>query len=383
MQEDPGVLFYPPPPIHFFMTLDEKRVKFLGELSESFGPSGFERETAAMLKRNVSAYADEVTHDRLGSLICRKEGSSRSPRILLAGHMDEVGFVITGIDRETGFLSFGPLGGWFDQVLLGHRVRIRTSAGDVPGVIASKPPHLLGEEEREKVVKLNRMYIDVGATSGDMVREQFGVKIGDPVSPSAPFYTTMNGRVAVGKAFDDRVGTFVGVEVLRRLKEGTIAHPNTVYLACTVQEEVGLRGAQTVANIVQPDVAIVLEVDIAGDVPGIKADEAPARMGGGTSVLTYDASMIPNQPLKQFVIKTAEDEGLRYQLSTVGRGGTDGGKFHLAGPGCPTIVLSVPARHIHSHSSSVDLEDVDTTVRLVLSVLKKLDVSAAESFVSS
>jgi endoglucanase len=360
------------------------RFSLLRELSESFGPSGFERETSAIVKREAQKYADGIMFDKLGSVIARKRGSSDSPKILLAGHMDEVGFVVTGIDENTGFVTFSQLGGWFDQVLLGHRVTIRTTkGGDVKGVIAAKPPHLLSPEEREKVVKKDMMFIDVGATNREVAEKELGISVGDPVAPWSPFTTTRGGRIAMGKAFDDRVGLFVGLEVLRRLKTENIAHPNTLFVAGTVQEEVGLRGATTVGNVVEPDLAFALEVDIAGDVPGIKKNEAPTRMGKGPSILTFDATMIPNQPFKAFVIETAEKEKIPYQLSVVVTGGTDAGKFHVVRAGAPSIVVGVPTRHIHSHYAVVDLDDIDNAVNLVLAVLRRLDERTVRSFVET
>ncbi|HXY56153.1 MAG TPA: hypothetical protein VEH01_00935, partial [Nitrososphaerales archaeon] len=240
--------------------MEEEQLGLLKELSESFGPSGFERETATIVKREAQRYADGLAFDKLGSIVAKMRGTSDTPKILLAGHMDEIGFVVNGIDEQTGFLTFSPLGGWFDQVLLGQRVNIKTASGLVPGVIASKPPHLLTPEERDKVVKKENMYIDVGASSRTTAQEELGVRIGDPIAPWMPFTTTRGGKVIMGKAFDDRVGTFVGLEILRRLKTEKILHPNTVFVAGTVQEEVGLRGASTVGNLIEPDTAIALEV---------------------------------------------------------------------------------------------------------------------------
>ena len=361
------------------MTVDGDSIVLLKNLSESFGPSGFERETASIVKAAGEKYADEVSFDKLGSIVFKKRGTSDSPRVLLAGHMDEVGFVVTGIEKEFGYLTFSPLGGWFDQVLLGQRVKVRTRKGDVTGIIASKPPHLLSAEEREKVVKLDSMFIDIGATSREVAEKKFDVRIGDPVAPLSEFIRTKGANVVMGKAFDDRIGTFVGLEVLKRLKAEKVQHPNTVFVAGTVQEEVGLRGAETVVNLIGPDVAFALEVDIAGDVPGIRPQDAPTKMGNGASILTFDTSMIPNQSLKSFVIETAEKERIPHQLSTV-KGGTDAGRFHLSGAGCPSIVLSVPTRHIHSHSAVADLSDVDNAVRLVVALLKRLDATTVEGF---
>jgi endoglucanase len=170
------------------------------------------------------------------------------------------------------------------------------------------------------------------------------------------------------------------METIRKLAEERIPHPNTVYGAATVQEEVGARGAATVAHMVDPDVAIVLEVDIAGDVPGVKPSEAPARMGRGPTVLTFDASMIPNQPLKEFVLQTAEEQQIPYQLSQIARGGTDAGRIHLTRAGCPSIVIGVATRHIHSAVGLLSLEDVDNAVRLCVELVKRLDQKTVESF---
>jgi putative aminopeptidase FrvX len=363
------------------MILDSGSIALLKELSESFGPSGFEREPAAIVKKAGEKYADEVLFDKLGSVIFRKRGKSDSPKILLAGHIDEVGFVVTGIEKDSGYLTFSALGGWFDQVLLGHRVTVRTTKGDVVGVIASKPPHLLSPEERDKVVKMDSMFIDIGAGSREEAEKGFGVRVGDPVAPQSGFVMVKDKRIVMGKAFDDRIGTFVGLEVLKRLKTEKVQHPNSVFVAATVQEEVGLRGAQTVANVVEPDLAFALEVDIAGDVPGIKPNEAPSKMGRGPSILTFDATMIPNQAFKSFVIETAEMERIPYQLSVVTKGGTDAGRFHVSKAGCPSIVIGVPTRHIHSHSAVADLSDIENATKLMLALLKRLDTKTVQSFV--
>lgn len=359
--------------------IDKKALSLLKEMLESFGPSGFERETATIVKKAVKAYVDETTTDKLGSVIFSHKGISERPRVLLAGHIDEVGFVVSGIDEKTGFLTFNPLGGWWDQVLLSQRVVVRTEKGDVQGVIAAKPPHLLSPEEQKKVVEKKTMHIDIGATDKKEA-EKMGVKMGDPVVPWSPFSTIRNGKLGMGKAFDDRIGAFIAIEVVRRLSEEKTRHPNTVYGAATVQEEVGARGAATVAHIVDPDVAIVLEVDIAGDVPGVQPSEAPTRMGKGPSILTYDASMIPNQPLKQFVIDMAEKLKIPYQLSMVAVGGTDASRIHMSRAGCPSIVISVPTRHIHSHVGILSLEDVENAIKLTLELVKRFDKKTVNSF---
>jgi len=361
--------------------VDEKALNVLREMCESFGPAGFERETTVIVRRYMSPYCDDLTGDKLGSLVFQKKGDAERPHVLLPGHVDEVGFVVSGIDKESGFLTFNTLGGWFDQVLLSQRVVVRTRKGDVPGIIAAKPPHLLPPEDLTKVVTKNMMHIDVGASS-QKDAEELGVRIGDPIVPWSPFSVVRDGKLVMGKAFDDRIGAFIAMETVRRLAEGHISHPNTVYGAATVQEEVGARGAATVAHMVDPDVAIVLEVDIAGDVPGVKPSEAPAKMGRGPTILTFDASMIPNQLLKEFVIQAAEEQKIPYQLSQVARGGTDAGRIHISRAGCPSIVIGVATRHIHSSVGLLSLEDVDNAVKLCVELVKRLDQKTVEGFTS-
>ncbi len=285
-------------------TRHEESLKFLERLCNAFGPAGFEREAVRIVKEYVTKYAHEVIHDKLGSLLFRKEGESRSPVVLLPGHVDEVGFVVSWIN-EKGYLTFNTIGGWFDQVLLGQRVRIRTNKGEILGIIAAKPPHLLPLEERKKVVTREKMFIDIGCSNVEEAKER-GVRIGDPIVPQSNFSCLekvvfedkkRKGKMslAMGKAFDDRIGAFVAAEVVKRLHQDRIEHPNTVIGAATTQEEVGLRGARTTAYVAEPDVCLTLEVDISGDVPGIEPQEAPARMGKGPSIVTFDSSMIPNQ----------------------------------------------------------------------------------------
>jgi putative aminopeptidase FrvX len=357
---------------------DEKSLDLMKRMMEAFGPSGFEREVNALCKEYMEPHADDVVTDKLGTVAFVAKGSQEKPRVLLAGHTDEVGFIISSVSKE-GFLTFNQLGGWWDQVLLGQRVVVRGGKGDVHGVIGAKPPHVLSQEERKKVVVKKDMFIDIGATSQDEV-EEAGIKVGDPVVPWSPFSVIRDGKVAMGKAFDDRIGAFVLMEAIRRMKEQGIAHPNTVYGAATVQEEVGLRGATTVAHVVDPDVAIILEVDIAGDIPGIKPHEALTKLGQGPGLLTFDGSMIPNQPFKEFVINVAKEAEIPLQLSQMKGGGTDAGRIHISRAGCPSVVLSVPTRHIHSHVGLLSLEDTENAIRLVIELLKRLDAETVEGF---
>ncbi|MHA1651054.1 MAG: M42 family metallopeptidase, partial [Candidatus Helarchaeota archaeon] len=260
-----------------------------------------------------------------------------------------------------------------------QRVLIRSNEGDFIGVIAAKPPHLIPPEDRKKIIPMNEMFIDIGCKTKEEL-EQLGIKLGDPIAPISPFTLLNNKTVAMGKAFDDRVGTFVAALACKRLKEEKINHPNTVIGAATTQEEVGARGARTMSHVSDPDIAIICETSIAGDVPGAKAGPAPSKMGKGVAIYTYDRSMIPNPALKEFVISIAEQNKIPYQLSLTATGGTDGGPIHLSRKGCPSIVLGVPTRHIHSLCSLFALSDFDAAVQLILELIKQLDMKTVKSF---
>jgi putative aminopeptidase FrvX len=342
--------------------------QLLKELTEVNGAPGYEAPVRAVVRKYMENLG-ELSQDKIGSVICRKPGTASSPKVMLAGHMDEIGFMVKQITPE-GFIKFIPLGGWFDQVLLGQRVVIQTTKGDVVGVIGAKPPHLLPQEERSKVVLKRDMYIDIGATSQQEV-EEAGVRLGDPILPRADFVPLANGKTYLSKAFDDRVGTALVISTLQALQ--TSPHPNTVYGTATVMEEIGLRGATTSVRAIDPDVAIVLESDIAGDVPGIKSEESLIKLGKGPTVLIYESRTIPNLKLRELILDTAQKEKIAVQISYVEAGGTDAGAIHLHGIGVPSAVLAVAARHIHSHSSIIHRADYDQAVKLLTAVIKRLD----------
>lgn len=357
------------------MEIPRERLELLRKLSEAPGVSGYEDAVRDVVRREVSGLA-EVSSDRLGSLICTKRGAAPEPRIMLAGHMDEIGFVVTSITKE-GFLKFLPVGGWWEQVMLAQRVIVKTKKGDVPGVIGSKPPHVLTEKERNKVVEKKDMFIDVGAADEKEATEVLGITPGDQVVPDSGFRLMANGRLVMGKAWDDRIGIALFIEVMRALAAET--HPNTVYGVATVQEEVGLRGAQTSAHVVNPHVGFALEVDIAADTPGMTEAEGLAKVGKGPCLLLIDSSMIPSRRLVELTADTARKEGIPFQYSAMARGGTDAGRIHLNAAGTPSLVISIPTRYIHSHTSVLSLEDFDNAVRLVTALVKRLDSETVRS----
>ncbi len=340
--------------------------QLLKELTEALGVSGYEKGVRAIVRRHLEPLG-EIERDRIGSLICHL-GEGR-PRVMVAGHMDEVGFMVKHITDE-GFLRFQPLGGWWDQVLLGQQVIVQTRKGDLRGVIGAKPPHIVPPDERKKLVEKEKMYIDLGATSKAEV-EEAGVRIGDPIVPACDFHVLANGKSYLGKAFDDRVGVALMIDLLRHFADAP--HPNALYGAATVMEEVGTRGAKTSAEVIDPDVAIILEVDICGDMPDTKPEESRVKLGAGPSLLMMDASMIPNLALRDLLIETAEELGIPLQFSSMPRGGTDGSRIHLHRAGVPSVVIGVPSRYIHSHASIIHRDDYDNALRLLIAVIERLD----------
>jgi endoglucanase len=354
----------------------DKTIKLLKDLTEASGVSGYEAPVREITKTYFQPLG-QLTTDNIGSLICQKSGQSASPRVMLAGHLDEIGFMVRYITDE-GYIKFLPLGGWFDQVLLGQRVIVKTHLGDVLGVIGVKPPHIIPQDERAKVVKLKEMYIDIGVTSKKEL-EDAGVRIGDPIIPSATFEVLANGKTYLSKAFDDRVGVALMISVLEELQNEQ--HPNTIFAAATVMEETNLGGAKTSADVINPDVAIILESGIAGDVPGVQPEENSVKLGKGPVVLYYDARMIPHLKLRDLVLDTAKELDIPVQTDAMPGGATDGGVIHLHKAGVPTIVIGVPARHIHSHSSILHRDDYDLSLRLLKAVIQKLDQNTVDQLI--
>ena len=354
----------------------EKRIEFLRELTTVPGLPGYEREVKALLRRHLEPVSD-VSQDNLGSVIGKKKGRSERPRVMLAAHMDEIGFMVTGIDKD-GFLRFQTLGGWWEQVMLAQRVSVITSKCSIPGIIGSKPPHILPAEDRKKMFEKKDMFIDIGASGHDEA-VAWGVRPGDPIVPDTRFVQMKNSDLLMAKAWDDRVGCALVVDVLCVL--AGLDHPNTVYGVGTVQEEVGLRGAVTSANAIEPDVAFALEAGIAGDTPGVKEYEAQGRIGKGPVLLVYDSSMIPNTRLRDLAVEVAESAGIPYQFDSMAAGGTDAGRIQMQGRGVPALVIGVPTRYVHSHTGIISLKDYALTLDLLVRLVMALDEKRVASLV--
>lgn len=341
----------------------------LKDLTDAKGIPGNEKEPREVMTKYIAPYADEVTTDGLGSLVAKKVGQEDGPKIMVAGHLDEVGFMVTRID-DKGFIYFQTVGGWWSQVMLAQRVTIVTNKGEVTGLIGSKPPHILSPEARKKPVDIKDMFIDIGASSREEVTE-WGVRPGDMVVPYFEFTVMNNEKMLMAKAWDNRIGCAIAIDVLKNLKSE--AHPNIVYGVGTVQEEVGLRGAKTSAQKIKPDIAFAVDVGIAGDTPGVTDKEAMGKMGKGPAIVLYDASMVSHKDLRDFVTKVADENNIPYQFDAIPGGGTDAGSIHVTVNGVPALSIAIPTRYIHSHAGILHRDDFENTVKLITEVIKKLD----------
>ena len=352
----------------------DRTLEYLKELVDAHGVPGFEDDVATVMKKQLKGVGT-FSKDRLGSFICEKVGDAKGPRVMLAGHLDEVGFLVRSVTKE-GFVKFLPLGGWWGHVVLAQRLVIKTRKGDVAGVVGSKPPHEIREEERRKVFEIKDLFIDVGASSGWDVRKHLDIRPGDAIVPESPFTIMANPDLLLAKAWDNRIGCALAAEVVRRLQG--VPHPNTLYAVGTVQEEVGMRGAQTSAFKIQPDVGLALDVGIAHDTPGADGDE---KLGGGPLIVVYDSSAIPSRGLLDLVVETAKKLRIPLQFEAVERGGTDAGRIHLNGQGVPTLSMGVPARYIHSHVSIISRKDFELAVKLLVALVKRLDRRTVDGLV--
>jgi len=343
----------------------EASLKFLEELLGQMSPSGFEADAANRWKAEAESFADEVKRDVHGNTIAVVNPEGK-PRVMLAGHIDEIGFMVKYID-EKGFISFAPIGGWDPQIAQGQRVWIKGKNGIVLGVIGKKPIHLMQPEERKKVVEIKQMFIDIGAKNKEEAEKY--VSVGDPIVVAHKF-ERMLGNKAVARGFDDRIGAFVVLEALRLLAEDRPKHAATFAVA-TVQEEIGLRGAKTSAFGIDPQVGIAVDVTFATDTPGIdKKQIGDIKLGGGP-VIARGPNI--NHKVFDMLVETAKELDIPYQIEGIPRGtGTDANVIQLTRAGVATGLISIPNRYMHTPCEMVDLEDVENAAKLIAGFVRKL-----------
>lgn len=352
--------------------MNGKTLELFKKLTEATGAPGFEHDVRAIMREELSKYSDELIQDNLGSIFGVKRGLENGPKIMIAGHMDEVGFMVTHI-TEQGFIRFQTLGGWWSQVLLAQRVQIMTDNGPVHGVVGSLPPHVLSDDQRSKPMDIKHMFIDIGADD-KADAEKIGIKPGQQILPICPFTPLANEKKIMAKAWDNRYGCGLAIELLEEL-QGT-KHPNIVYSGAHVQEEVGLRGAATSAHMIQPDIFFALDAGPANDIPGVS--EGFGKIGKGALLRIYDRSMITHKGMRDFILDTAETENIPYQFF-ISQGGTDAGRVHMSGNGVPSAVIGICARYIHSHAAIAHVDDYAAAKQLLVALVKKLDQTTVDS----
>ncbi len=357
--------------------MKDKAIALLRKLTDAHSVPGYEDEVRAIFADELENVDGELASDNQGSVYL-EHGSG--PRVMIAGHMDEVGFRVQHI-TPNGFVKFVPVGGWWTHNLLSQRVIILTKSGEkVLGVISSTPPHFLSADQRSRVLGITELFVDIGAESDVEVKKVFGIRLGDPIAPATKFTAMNKDGHYMAKAFDNRVGMACAIQAAQILVREA-SHPNTLITAGTVQEEVGLRGAKSLANKAMPDIAIILEGPPADDTPGFNPSENQGKLGGGVQIRLHDPSAIMNPRLADLAIETAEKEGINHQVTVRSSGGTDAGGFSMANTGIPCVVLGVPSRYIHSHNAIINIEDYISMVELAVALVKRIDQATADELV--
>lgn len=354
--------------------LSEKQLKLMEEITQVSAISGDEKELSQILLNYYKPLADEIVYDNLGSIYAIKRcGIKDAPLVMLSGHMDEIGFVVKDITSK-GALKIAPIGGWWSQVLLSSRVLVKTRDNKkVKGTISSTPPHLLTDEVRNKPMDIQHMLVDIGCDTKEEVLA-LNIQVGCSLVLDGPFEVLEGGKRLLSKAWDNRYGCIIGIEVLEALQ--TLNLNVDVAVGANVQEEVGIRGAQTASYKLAPDLAIVCDCSPANDISGDK--EAFGQLGKGPLVRFIDANYLPHRGFIQHYENILEENKIPYQYYQ-SLGGTDAGAIHKQYDGIPTLTQCICARNIHSPSSIIDTDDYENALKAVIAVLSSLNFDTIET----
>lgn len=347
------------------------RTELLKDLALSFGPTGCEGNVGELVCRIAAQYCDNYAVDKMGNCVFKivpKVYTAHTKKIMLSAHMDEVGFMVTEIDGD-GYLKFDTVGGIDCRVLCGRNVTIGDENKKIKGVIASKAIHHQSSDERKKATKISDMYIDIGATSKEDAEKY--VDIGDFGTFDSDFIIFgKDDRLVKSKALDDRMGCVVMLEVMKDVWEGKIRNGNELYFCFTVREEVGLSGAQTVAQVIKPDYAIVLESTAIADIEDVDPALRVAEVGKGGVVSVMDRATVYNRKLVSYILELAELKGIKAQVKRYVSGGNDAGHIHKSGEGVKTAAISVPTRYLHSPACVASLDDLDSIIEIVKALIE-------------
>jgi putative aminopeptidase FrvX len=342
-------------------------MELLKKLSEATGVPGYEGPIRRVILDALAGHVDAVDVDVLGNVIAHKAG--KGPVVALAGHMDEIGFLVCHIEEKTGFLRIQPLGGFDPVTLVAQRVVVHAQGGDLMGCIGRKPIHILTDDEKKKPVDIADLFVDVGLASEEVAAR---VALGDVVTMQQEF--VQYGDIVSGKALDDRVGVYVAIEAMKRVKKLGC----DLYFVATTQEEVGVRGATVAGYRIHPQISIALDVCIAADMPGVSDKDQISQMRKGVAISLKDARSISHPGLVRAFRELAEKRKIPYQVTLSSRGGTDAGAMQLARDGSAAITLSIPTRYVHSVVETVHVDAIDAAIRLLTAFLEtahKVDLS--------
>lgn len=334
-------------------------MQLLKRLSEAAGIPGYEGPVRAIVAEALEGLVDTMEVDVMGNLIAHKKGSG--PVVVIAGHMDEIGFLVQHIDEKSGFLRIEPLGGFDPVTLVAQRVLVHTDNGDLVGCIGRKATHILSDAERQKALTIKDLAIDLGLKP-EVVAEK--VSVGDTVTLLQDFIEY--GDVVSGKALDDRLGLYVAIEALKRAKKLDC----DLYVVGTTQEEVGLRGAKVAGQALNPDIGIALDATVAADTPDVSAQHQVTRLGKGVAIKLKDSSAISHPGMVRAMKELAKEKDIAYQMEILPRGGTDAGGLQIANDGTAVVTLSFPTRYVHSVIEQVHKSDIEAAISLLTAFLE-------------
>jgi putative aminopeptidase FrvX len=354
--------------------MEEEIRILLKRLTETSGVSGYERDVGSVVYDELKGYVDSIEIDSFGNVISLKKAHvENGPKIMLAGHMDEIGLVVKHVD-EKGFVYFDAVGGVFPRLLFSQAVTVHCRKGSISGLVNCRRPQT--PEEGKKIPEISEFFIDVGVKNKDEV-EKLGIRVGDPVTFERPFKILGDGTVLASKAFDDRVGVCVIIETMKNLAKQTLEA--NVYGVPVVQEEVGCRGAQVAAFKIAPDMAIAIDITVAEDVPGVPEKDQVTRLGAGPAIKVMDIAtghlgLISHLKVRELLVSTAEEEKIPYQMEVLPHGSTDAATIHLTREGVPSGVISIPTRYAHSYEV-LNVNDVANAIKLLTATVKKVKKS--------
>ncbi len=345
-------------------------MELLKKLCEAPGISGYENQITDIVEEELRSVCDKMKIDRLGNIIGLKEATEKEEgverkKVMLAAHMDQIGFIVKSVDKN-GFIRFATVGGFDPKTLVAQRVIVHGKKR-VVGVIGSKPIHVLEKEEINKAPLMKEFFIDVGL---EKIEVDKIIQAGDAITFDQNF-VQMNDKVVTSLALDNRVGVYILLEAMRRVKN----HKVDIYAVATSQEEVGLRGATTSSYSIAPDFGIALDVTVAMDTPGIKEEEKGCAMGQGAAIAVMNSSIIAHRGLYLFLKELAEKYDIKYQMDVMERGGTDAGSIQKSRSGVITGGISVPSRYIHSVVEMCHIDDIEANIALLVSFLENIHLA--------